>query len=575
MNTLWYGDNLGILRNQIADESVDLIYLDPPFNSNRDYNVLFKEKSGAASPAQIEAFTDTWTWDQAAVAAMDDIALTAPAKVVRTIEALRDMIGGNDLMAYLAMMGQRLVELHRVLKPTGSLYLHCDSTASHYLKVLLDSIFGIERFRSEIIWKRTHAHGSAKKYAPVHDAILYYSKGKRFTWNRPLVPHDPNYIAEHFQYIDSANSRAFQPISLTGAGLRHGASGHPWRGIDPSSVGRHWAVPDVPESECHEDMETPQQKLDALDAAGRIYWPKKTGGTPRFKLYADELDGVVAPDIWIDINPLAAFANERLGYPTQKPLALLERIITASSSPGDVVLDPFCGCGTAVAAAEKLGRRWIGIDITYLAISVMKQRLNDHFPDAEFAVKGVPSDLGAAEALWDDNKKSFEIWAVDLLGIGARPREKKGADGGIDGEFFYSNEQARAVRGIVQVKGGKPKLSEVRDLRGTMEREGVGLGILVTLQPPTAKMLQEAVSAGLLYSNLTHRNVPRIQILTIQDLLDGRRPDVPHMQSAHQRAPRIRRSAEQGKNLPLSFDVVATVEPSRSTEPMPAKPSAD
>lgn len=494
MNTLWHGDNLGILRNHIADETVDLIYLDPPFNSNQNYNVLFKEKSGAASPSQMEAFTDTWTWDQAAVAAMDDIAVTAPAKVVRTIEALRDMVGDNDLMAYLAMMCQRLVELHRVLKATGSLYLHCDPAASHYLKVLLDSIFGKDKCTNEIIWHYNTGGKGKKSFLRKHDVIFWYRKSDSYTFNRKAVAI---------------------PRTVGTAHLR--------RGVDEN--GR----------EFYED-----------------YSPRKSGKLYRW--YLD--DGLTPMDVWTDIQALNPAARERLGYPTQKPLALLERIVAASSNADDVILDPFCGCGTAVAAAEKLGRQWIGIDITYLAIAVMKQRMNDHFPDAAFRVEGVPSDRGGAEALFHANQYSFQWWAVDALGINARPfgDKKKGSDKGIDGEFFYSNEHGRAVRGIIQVKGGKTGSRDIRDFRGTMEREKIDLGIFVCLQDTTKDMRAEAASAGSVESGFSGRRHPRIQILTIQDLFEGKTPDIPYLQSAHQQAPRITRKAEKARKLPINLD---------------------
>jgi len=559
VNTLWHGDNLGILRNNTADESVDLIYLDPPFNSNRDYNVLFKEKSGAASPSQMEAFTDTWTWDQAAVAAMDDIALTAPAKVVRTIEALRDMIGDNDLMAYLAMMCQRLVELHRVLKATGSLYLHCDPTASHYLKIILDAIFEPQNFRNEVIWKRTAAHSAARRWGDVHDVILFYTRSRSFTWNEVLLPHTEGYSSRYKNR--DASGRVWTDDNLTAPGIRHGDSGAIWRGCDPTAKGVHWkASAKVVESLVGAEvakMLSTTQKLDVLDDHGFIHWPtSRTGGQgfPRFKRYLSA--GTVIQDVITDIPPLNSQAQERLGYPTQKPLALLERIISASSNSGDVVLDPFCGCGTAVAAAEKLGRQWIGIDITYLAISVMKQRLQDHFPGASFDIQGVPSDLTGARALFEESPYNFQWWAVDALGINARPfgGKKKGSDHGIDGEFFYSDERGRPVRGLIQVKGGKTNSGHIRDFRGTMERENVDLGIFVCLQDDTKDMRGEAASAGFVHSGFSGRPHPRLQILTIEDLFNGVRPDIPHGQTAHQQAPRIKRKAEQGHTIPIDLN---------------------
>jgi DNA modification methylase len=293
----------------------------------------------------------------------------ANAQAALLLRAMRSFLGENDMMAYLAMMAIRLIELHRVLKPTGSLYLHCDPTASHYLKLLLDGVFGPPNYRNEIVWKRTHAHGSARRYGPIHDSIHFVSKSDEFIWMSPRVEHDKAYVEKHFRYEDATSGRRFQAISLTGAGVRRGESGKPWRGVDPTLVNRHWALPRAVLDSVGISEGTVQDKLDALDKAGLIFWPTKSGGTPRLKHFADALAGASTSDIWTDIAPLGAQAQERLGYPTQKPLKLLERIVAASSRPGDLVLDPFCGCGTAVHAAHKLERRWVGIDVTCLAIS--------------------------------------------------------------------------------------------------------------------------------------------------------------------------------------------------------------
>jgi site-specific DNA-methyltransferase (adenine-specific) len=361
-NRLYYGDNLEVLREHIADASVDLIYLDPPFNSNAGYNVLFKSASGAGADASIEAFDDTWTWGESAQNALMDIAKGTNRPLQVMMAAMHSAIGENPLMAYLAMMAVRLVELHRVLRDTGSLYLHCDPTASHYLKLVLDAVFGAENFRNEIIWKRTSAHSSAKRYGPVHDTILFYSKGSEYVWNKTYTPHDAAYLDTFFDQED-ADGRRWKRMDLTGAGTRNGETGQIWRGIDVTAKGRHWAYP--------------PSKLEELDAAGRLHWPAKEGGMPRLKQYPEDLPGVPLQDIIGDIKPMHNLAQERLGYPTQKPRALLERIIAASSNPGDVVLDPFCGCGTAVDAAHKLGRQWIGIDVTHIAIGMIETRMRE------------------------------------------------------------------------------------------------------------------------------------------------------------------------------------------------------
>ena len=522
---LYYGDNLSILRENLADESVDLIYLDPPFNSKRDYNLLFKTPKGMESDAQMVAFEDTWHWGGQAQDEFREIEKSKNTEVAEMMRALRDFLGENDMMAYLTMMANRLLELHRVLKPTGSLYLHCDPTASHYLKIVMDGVFGKLQFKSEIIWKRTHAHGSAKRYGPLHDVIFFYTKSDRFTWTKLTAPHHPEYIEKHFRYVDEVTGRNFQAISLTGAGVRTGESGKPWRGIDPTVVSRHWAVPaDLLERLAFKGKST-QAKLDALDQAGLIYWPRKEGGTPRLKQFADELDGAVLSDIWTDIAPISAQAAERLGYPTQKPLALLERIIQASSNEGDVVLDPFCGCGTALDAAQKLNRQWIGIDITHLAVSLIEKRLKDRHAELRakhaFDVIGVPRDFEAARDLALRDKHQFQLWVCALVNVQPYRGGKKGADQGIDGLGFIEVSKAKTEKVLVSVKGGEHiGASMIRDLKGTVEREKAAIGLFVTLAAPTRPMLTEAASAGH-YESPHHGAFPKIQILTIEGLLSG------------------------------------------------------
>lgn len=514
-NTLYYGDNLTILRDYIASESVDLVYLDPPFNSNRSYNVLFKQESGKESEAQIQAFDDTWNWAGAAATYHELVTVTA-GKVGEMIGALHSVLGENPMMAYLVMMAARLVELHRVLKPTGSLYLHCDPTASHYLKVVLDTVFGAQNFQSEIIWKRTSAHSSAKRYGPVHDVVLFYSRSESFRWVQQYEPFSETYLASHYGSVD-AEGRAYTHSDLTAAGTRKGASGLPWRGFDPNSKGNHWKFT--------------VDKLDELDAAGRIYWPKKEGGWPRYIRYLDEMKGVPLQDVWTDIDPINPQAAERLGYPTQKPVALLARIIAASSNPGDVVLDPFCGCGTTIAAAERLGRAWIGIDITHLAIALQKYRLKSAFNLEErkdYAVVGEPTDLAGARQLAIEDRYQFQWWALSLIqaqplgGDAGSKQGKKGADRGIDGQIvFVDDTTGKPKRILVQVKSGHVSASIVRDLRGVVEREGAAMGVLVTLDPPSQPMRSEAASAGFYQSPGWNRRYPKLQILTIEGLLAG------------------------------------------------------
>jgi site-specific DNA-methyltransferase (adenine-specific) len=498
---------------------VDLIYLDPPFNSNASYNVLFKGPEGAQSQAQIEAFDDTWHWTEAAEEAYADVLKSGITDAAEMLRAMRGFLGDNDMMAYLAMMAVRLIELHRVLKPTGSLYLHCDPTASHYLKLVMDAVFGKDTFLNEIIWKRTFAHGSSQRYGPVHDVIFYYAKNGGHVWTDVRIGHEAVYVEKHFRQSDPVRNELFQAISLTGAGVRRGESGAPWRGVDPTAVGRHWALPGRIVAKEGISAGTVQDKLDALDAAGRIFWPSK-GGTPRLKWFVSDLEGVSIPDVWNDIPPISAQAKERLGYPTQKPVALLERIVAASSNPGDVVLDPFCGCGTTVHAAEKLGRRWIGVDVTHLAIGLIQRRLRDAFGDAltPFTVHGVPRDAAGARALAEQDKHQFELWAISLI-PNAQPWKggRKGADQGIDGVLYVEGPNRKTEMCVIEVKGGSIGDAQIRSLIGAMERQKAPMGVFVTLNQPTKPMIATAASAGAWDTDWGA--VPRVQIVTIEQLL--------------------------------------------------------
>lgn len=508
-NALYYGDNLDVLRESVASESVDLIYLDPPFNSNASYNVLFKAVSGESSAAQIEAFEDTWHWNESAARAFDEV-LTGPrSEAAIMLRAMRAALGENDMMAYLAMMAARLIELHRVLKPTGSLYLHCDPTASHYLKLLLDAVFGPERYQNEIIWKRGHAHNSAKRCGPSHDVILFYSKGSKFTWNKVFHTYDQAYTDQHYAHVDERGRHKRE--NPTGAGTRNGETGKPWRGIDVTAKGRHWVRPPA--------------ELDELDRQGLIYWPNKPGAWPYLKLYLDDMKGVPLQDVWTDIDVINMRAAERLGYPTQKPVALLERILSASSNPGDVVLDPFCGCGTSIHAAQKLKRTWVGIDVTHLAISLVERRLKGAFPHLTYDVVGVPRDLGGARDLAERDKHEFQKWITAKVGAQPYRGGRKGMDRGIDGYLHFRDADRQPQFAIVSVKGGAVKSGDVRDLKGTMEREKAALGLFLTLNEPTREMEREAASTG--FYETGEMRFPRLQILTAAQVLDDRRPQVP------------------------------------------------
>ena len=526
-NKLYYGDNLEILRDYIADESVDLIYLDPPFNSNQNYNVLFAEQDGSRSTAQIQAFEDTWRWDQAAARVFQQV-VEAGGKVSQAMQAFRISLGDNDLLAYLAMMAPRLVQLRGVLKETGSLYLHCDPSASHYLKMLLDAVFGPENFRNEIVWKRTSGHSDAKRFGSVHDILLFYSKTDKYTWNEIFQAYGQSYIEQYYRYEDS-DGRKFMSGDLGASGLSGGGYDYEWKGVR-----RVWRCP--------------IGTMEQLDKDGRIFYT--LNGIPRIKRYLDESKGLPAQDLWNDIEALRSWHKEKLGYPTQKPEALLERVILASSNEGDIVLDPFCGCGTTIAAAQKLNRRWIGIDITHLAVSLMKTRIRDMFgKKVDFEVIGEPTTLSGAKELAEQDKFQFEWWALSL--VGARPAEaKKGADKGIDGRLYFhdSDAKAKTKQIIISVKGGNNvTVSQLRDLRGVLDRENAEIGVLISLAEPTSAMRKEAASAGF-YKSPWGKDHPRLQLLTIEELLNSKGIDYPpaqHVNVTHKKAPKAKKKSTQ------------------------------
>lgn len=560
-NKLYYGDNYEVLQQHITDESVDLIYLDPPFNSRQDYNVLFAEKDGSQSSSQIRAFEDTWEWNIDAERSYEHI-VERGGRVADAMRAFRTFLHGSDMMAYLAMMAPRLVELRRVLKETGSIYLHCDPTASHYLKILMDAVFGPENFRNELIWKRTSAHVNPKRWGPVHDNLLFYSKTASFNWNRVLQNYDDAHLTA--KYRDEDARGRYTLSDLTGAGRRGGDSGLSWRDHDPDARGRHWAVPKdeviALVGQTHFEQMSTQQKLETLAENGFIYFAERgrngQAGFPRFKRYIE--GGMPIQDVIADISPINSQAQERLGYPTQKPEALLERIIGASSNEGDVVLDPFCGCGTTIQVAQRLNRRWIGIDITHLAIGLIKKRLSDSFGDdirRTYSVIGEPTDHAGAAQLAEEDKYQFQWWALGL--VGARPVEqKKGADRGVDGRlYFHDDASGKSKQILFSVKAGGVSVTQIRDLRGTLEREKAEIGVFLCFEQPTKPMEREAVEAGF-YQSSDGSRYPRIQIFTIEELLAGKQVQYPahRRDQTFKRAPRHREAPAQNLQLPLGGD---------------------
>jgi DNA modification methylase len=536
-NSLYYGDNLEVLQRYVKDESVDLVYLDPPFNSRQDYNVLFAEKDGSQSSSQIHAFEDTWEWNIEAERTLEQI-IEKGGRVADALRSFRTFLGGSDMMAYLAMMAPRLVELRRVLKGTGSIYLHCDPTASHYLKILMDAVFGPQFFRNEMIWKRTTAHSDGNRAGRIHDVILFYAASEAFTWNKVYQPYETDYVEKYYRYKDEDGSRwASGDVAAAGPGPARFFNGV----LRNPPTGSHWRFS--------------QEKIDEYVKSGRIYFTEN--GFPRIKRYLKDMKGAVLQDIWADkdVQPVVSWSDEGLGYPTQKPEALLERIIKASSNEGDLVLDPFCGCGTTVQVAQRLNRRWIGIDITHLAIGLIKQRLSDAFgPEvkATYDVIGEPTDYEGAAALAAENKYQFQWWALGQ--VGARPADqKKGADRGIDGRlYFHDDESGQSKQIVFSVKAGGVTVSQIRDLEGVLDHEKAEIGVFLCFEEPTKPMLRQAAEAGL-YKSTDGTTYPKLQILTIQQILDGKQPEYPlHRRDAtFKKAPRSRPAAAENLTLPL------------------------
>ena len=543
LNQLFYGDNLDILRNYIADESVDLCYIDPPFNSKRNYNQIYNN-IGKEDTAQAQAFVDTWTWDDAAEKGFTDIIENNSGLMTRQsvnlILMLEKVLNKGSMFAYLVSMTNRIAEIYRVLKPTGSFYLHCDPTASHYLKLVLDALFCSRNgeFQNEITWKRYAVHSlSTKRFDAINDIIFFYTKKKgKNKFNRQFESLTGKEMEMRFPHTEIETGRRFQHAALEKNANK--SSQNETRIIQGKEIstelGWIWS------------QNTFDKRIE--NNPHLIHWTKNN--RPRYKIYADEYFGKPIGSNWNDIPYLSAGDAERLGYPTQKPEALLERIILASSNEGDVVLDAFCGCGTTVAVAEKLNRKWIGIDITYQSISLILKRLEDTFGQdftrvldskdltisKKLTVSGIPQDMNGAIELAnrvdDRTRKEFEKWAVLTYSNNrAIINEKKGGDAGIDGIAYISDLDDKGKIDLQEVlfsvKSSKVlSPSVIRDLYGTVEREDAAIGILITLYP-MGNLEKEAKKYGTYRNKLLGSEFSRIQIITVGDILQGSRLNLP------------------------------------------------
>lgn len=565
-NKLFYGDNLDVLRRKIASESVDLCYIDPPFNSKRNYSQIYNNQ-GTEDRAQAQAFLDTWEWgDEARVGLnwIKDVEQLNSGRLtpqtVALLRGLEEVLGHGSLLAYVVHMTLRIVEIHRVLKQTGSFYLHCDPSASHYLKLVLDAVFcgqgGL--YQNEIVWKRTGNHSPRTSFGPVHDTIFYYTKSSSFTFNVVRRPYMKGHVDKRYKRQDDGRYKFSSGGNvLTGAGWTEGPSGEKWRRFDPKPKDRHWAIPGF-----YEELMPPDYlkldsigKLDALFEAGLVE-DNGTSAWPIMVRYLTERDGVAVNDVWAhqpytegtvfgtneaidaDVMPLGPTDPERLGYPTQKPEGLLARIIRASSNEGDVVLDAYCGCGTTVSVAQRLKRRWVGIDITFQSISLILKRLEDRYPtewpaiEASIVLDGVPRDMASAKALAtrkdDRTRKEFEKWAVLTFSKNqARINEKKGADGGIDGVAYFLVDNDKNGKAIFQVKSGGANRATLATLNSDRQREKAEFGILISMDAPTKPMKDEISAAGKYKHPLLNREDDRLQVVTVEQILGGVRLDLP------------------------------------------------
>lgn len=543
MNTLFYGDNLAIMKHMPL-HSVDLIYLDPPFNSNKNYNLMYTRITGQPVPESVDAFCDTWEMDAEKEAVLRAMPVLMQEKGVDDfyvqfwrmwMTALRQT--QPKLLAYLTYMVQRLLYMKGLLRPTGSIYLHCDPAASHYIKIMMDAIFGHNNYRSEIIWRRSASHNKlSKQYGPIHDVIFFYAAGEKAVFHPGRSAYNKAYVGKAFRYSDGRGP--YRLNELTGSGIRKGESGEPWRGYDPTAKGRHWAIPASLRAGLPDRGKgmAPHQMLDALDKSGDVVF--SSTGRPSYKQRMG--DGVPYQDIWayqpgtqgvlvdeeIEIDQDVKWLDsedERLGYPTQKPIGLLKRIIETSSNPGQVVFDPFCGCGTTIYAAHELHRQWIGCDIAMLPINLIRDQLTSEkyrlVEDSDFKIDGIPASVEQAQRLWTDQPFTFQTWLVER--VGGFPPARKSGDRGVDGRLYFDTEDGLR-EAVLSVKGGHVRPTDVRDLRGVLERESTAvMAGFLSLQEPSRAMREEAGAAGV----YTYKGVqyPRIQFLTVREILEERR----------------------------------------------------
>ncbi len=545
LNTLYYGDNLQWME-QWQDECVDLIYLDPPFNSQVDKNVLFK------SGAQIRAYEDTWRWGEQA-ASDKGSALSTTTEIAATVRAFETMMPETPMLAYLCHLAPRLYHMHRLLKETGSLYLHCDDTAGHYIKVLLDAVFGMEQYQNTLIWRRATAHNDAVRYGRILDHIYFYTKTNNYTWNGESIS-EPKAL-KNYPRDDKDGRGPYRSDNITGASpvaRKDAPSGQPWKGYDVHKMGRHWAPPKVGRGKYADyiqenfipnygKIESVHGRLNALDAANLIHHPK-TGKWPGLKRYA-AADGNIMPQNLI-LKP-SGFTNfsvgggEYLGYETQKPEALIRRFIKVSSNPGDTVLDPYCGCGTTVHVCRevegrnmpdaKKARKFVGIDISHVAISVIEHRFQKRLGDKPIVI-GSPEDLDAARDLFRRSPFQFEAWAVSRI-YGLIPNQRKSGDRGVDGRGYTVDENPLLV--LAQVKGGQNITpSMARDFVGTVNTENAAFGILIVM---SNNLITQGVKSALARGDVKIKgdSYPKFQIFSIEDHFAGRRPNIPPMLEKH------------------------------------------